>query len=273
MRKSSNFPNLNLQQKNNFFFVEEDEIEVAARDKMWEEYESTVAEMDAFRREYSNAGAKLIGDIKTNMMDSTDAYFSHSQTAYEWASLVQPLAKAAINVGKPEGIVKALNKILDDGEAKLSTIQEKLQTSSDSFEPLASGVADLNAKFATAFDAKKEYFDNRVKEMRAADKKGPTGAFEKELVPLLKAKLQSISKFYADLSQSMNDEVRNIDNQKAKLQDEIKTIENLKSKIEPFKTVLNSESSTKDDLKKPAQELIDVSVKYRERHNEKSHLN
>lgn len=228
--------------------------------------------MDAFRREYSTQGAKLIGDIKTNIMNSNDAYFSQSQNAYEWASVVQPLLKATTNIGKSEGITKALNKILDDGTAKLSAVQEKLKESSESIKPLKTRITELNSKFTTALDEKKNFFDNKLKEMRAADKKGPKGPFEKELVPHLMAKLEAIKKFYVDLTKTLNDEALNIDNQQSKLRDEIKTIESLKSKIEPVKTTLNSDSGSNDDLKKSAQDLIATSEKYRQRHTEKSNL-
>lgn len=256
--------------KNNINFTEEDEADVAYAKKMWKEYEDIVGAMDAFRREYSTNGAKLIGQIKTNTMDALDTYFSQSQNAYEWSSLVQPLLKATMNIGKSEGITKALNKILDDGVAKLGTAQEQLKESVDSFEPLTSGITELNTKIAAAFDEKQKFFDEKLKQMRAADTKGPTGPFEKELVPQLLAKLEAIKKFYGDLAQTFNDETRKMDSTKAKLQEEIVQIEAVKSKIEPLKTVLNAADGSVTDVKKLSQDLISASDKYRQRHSEKS---
>lgn len=254
-------------------FTEEDEADVAYAKKMWKEYEDTVGVMDAFRKEYSTSGAKLIGDIKTNLMNANDAYFSQSQNAYEWSSLVQPLLKATMNIGKSEGITKALNKILDDGLVKLGAAQEKLQQSAESFQPLASGITELNTKFAAAFEEKQKFFDDKLKQMRAADTKGANGPFEKELVPLLLAKKEAIKKFYGDLSQTFNDETRNIDSMKAKLQEEINQIETVNSKIEPVKTVLNADGGSMTDVKKASEDLISASQNYRQRHNEKSNLN
>lgn len=271
-RDFSNFRQQFVLLKINTKFTEEDEAEVEYAKKMWKEYEETVAGMDALRKEYSTSGAQLIGDIKTATMNSNDAYFSQSQNAYEWSSLVQPLLKATMNIGKSEGITNALNKILDDGVVKLGAAQEKLQQIAETFQPLSSGISELNTKLSAAFEEKQKFFDDKLKQMRAADKKGPTGPFEKELVPLLMAKLEAIKKFSGDLMQTFNDETRNIESQKAKLQDEIDQIETVKSKIAPLKTVLNSDASSMTDVKKLSQDMISASEKYRQRRNEKSNM-
>jgi len=227
--------------------------------------------MDGYRKEYSTNGAKLIGEIKTAIMNANDVYFSESQNAYEWSSVVQPLLKATMHIGKSESITKALNKLLNDGTTKLGNAETKLQQASDSFEPLTSRMSELNTGLAAGFVKQQKTFEDKLKEMRAADKKGPNGPFEKELVPQMNAKLEAIKKFNSDLGQTFNDEMRNIDSTKGKLQEEISNIETVKSKIEPLQTVLNADTGSMTDVKETSQELIAASEKYRERHNAKSH--
>lgn len=239
---------------------------------MWNEFNETLVELDAFRRDYVIKSAVLFGNIKKNQMDSNDAYFSESQTVYEWASLVQPLLKACLKVGKPEGIQKALTKVLDTGMAKLSTAQENLEKSSNTFTTLLSSLKELILQFDTDFDTKSKFFENKLKEMRASNKGGSKGTFEKDLVPALLKKMEAIKKFHGDLTQKINDDFRNIDSTKAKLREEIEHIGNFKIKIDPMKKSLNSDSESNDDLKKSTEELMAESEKYRERHSKEKTL-
>lgn len=264
--------NVQLESKKILFKESNKEAEEAAL-AMWNEVNETLVELDAFRRNYATKSAKLIGDLKENTMDSIDAYFSESQTVYEWASVVQPLLKAIINIGKSEGVKKALTTVLDTGLTKLNAAQTKLQKSSDTFNALASDLKELNSQFDIDFDEKSIYFENKLKEMRAAHKDDKKGAFEKDLVPLLSAKMEAIKKFHGDLTDRINDAFRSIDTTKAKLHDEIEHIDTLKSKIDPIKTSLNSDSESNDDSKKSVQDLITEAEKYRERHNKKNNLN
>lgn len=240
---------------------------------MWNQVNETLVDLDAFRREYATKSAGLTGDIKKTLMDSNDAYFSESQNVYEWASVVQPILKVSIKVSNSDGIKKALTKVLDTGLTKLGAAQEKLEQSSNTFNTLAASLKEVNSQFETEFEKKSKSFDDKLKELRAEHKdekgqKGGKSTFEKDLVPLLNAKMAAIKKFHGDLTQTITEELRNIDSTKAKLSEEIENIVNLKSKIDPIKTSLNSDS----DSKQSAQDLIDTAEKYRERHNKKNQI-
>lgn len=242
--------------------------------EMWQEYEKVLAELDAFRREYSNKAATLLGDIKTSIMDANDAYFSQRQTTYEWTSLVQTVLKTYLKVKKSEGHKKALIKIFGDGVTKLDTALATYATTSSTFDSFLSRATSMITGLESEFDAKSKAFETKLQEMRAAAKSGsgskkgePKIKFEKDLVPQLLAKMEGMKKFQTDLKMKLNDATRDIDNTKAKLREESDMVGNLKTKIEPVKTFLETQPEANDDFEKSAQDLVAACDKYRERHN------
>lgn len=219
-----------------------------------------LVEMTAFRQEYTDKSCALFGDIKTNIMNSDDTQFSESQHAYEWATLMRTLLTALIKVQKSEGTQRALNKLLDDGLAKLGADLAMLTERTQCINSLKSRTTELMSKFDTESIASLA----KWREMNGVDKGASiqTRGFMHQ-----PDKINTIIRFHDDVSRKLSEDVRKIDSTKAKLWDEIESIDHLKSKIDPIKASLNSDAPM-DDLKQPAQDLIDECEKYRERYNQ-----
>lgn len=178
--------------------------------------------MVAPRLNYSGSCA-LFGDIKTAIMDSNDTHFAETQNAYEWVSLAKSLLPPLIKALNSEVTKKALITVLDDGNTKLSTVSETLAKRMPCINSLASRTTKLKSLIELQFRKETITLLFQLKQTRDMAEKRP-----KFLCPInvesLMAKIQTLTKFYDNLSQKIDENISNVDQTKAKLQDEIEHI-------------------------------------------------
>lgn len=217
-------------------------------------------EMRAFRRDYSDKSSALLGDIKTNIMDSMDTHFSESQTAYETAGLLKTLLSALANVPQTEGTKKALNKLLDDGLAKLDTDLAHLAEQTQSINEMKSRTIDLMSKL----DEESKAAIAKWKKMN--ERKGKSVGIQARsfMATPQEDKFRTIQKFHQEVANKLNKKIRKIDQTRAKLWDEYESIEKLRRSIDPIKNEINSNAGEK---LKCAGGLIEECKKYRELHS------
>lgn len=229
--------------------------------------------MENFREDFSTRGFKMFGDIKTDMMNSDDTHFSESQTAFETATLMRTLLTALTRVQRSDGTKTALNKVLDDGAAKLSTDLAKLQESVQKMESVKTKTKALLTELDLQYDVENKASMEKWNKMREISKTKSTSVEQRDMMQQLLEKMRAIKRLHDEVAKKLNENMQSIDGKKAKLQDEIQNIDDLKAKIDPFKTILNSDSSSDEEFKESAQELIAECDDYRERYNQNSNHN
>lgn len=187
-----------------------------------------ITEMDTFRRDYSSRGFKLFGDIKTNIMDSDDTYFSESQTAYESAGLMQTLLSALIKVQQTVGTKAALNKILDDATLKLSTDIEKLEESIHHNDEFITKAKGLKSQFHDEFIKESTTSLAKFNEMREVSKTSSTSIEQRDKIQRLMEKMRGLKRLNDELTKGFDENIKKIDGSKEKLKNEIVNIDNLR---------------------------------------------
>lgn len=138
----------------------------------WKEFNETLTELDAFRKDYSTESAALIGQIKTLMLNGIDAYHSASQSVYEWTRYAVPLLKAYIKLFDTYNEVNAgaqrqmLLQVLESGIKKLGESQDELKRSSGSFNGVAGKLVELNTRFEYEFNEHSEFVQTKITQIR-----------------------------------------------------------------------------------------------------------
>lgn len=233
---------------------------------IWTELNGTLVEFDCLRYDYFTDGVLLMGEIQTHITNANDVYSTKAKSVTDWMDLVQPLLSIHSLAQKGSAHRKIMDKALNDGTTKLSSVQQDLEKISMSLNPLASNLLTLNAQFNDEFETKRKCFQSKLNILRAASAKGSIDRIEKELIPKIMEKIESYQAFRSNLKQKVQQEFQNIDGMKAKLRTEIQRISDLKVKIEPVITFMNVDLANRDDLNNAVKELIADCNKYRETH-------
>lgn len=237
----------------------------------WKQYDDIIKELDKYRDDYSKECSDLIGKVKTNLMDSMDAYFMSTQSIYEWCGLTTPLLRAYLqlfndaNSDNSAAQKKLLLKVLDDGIVKMTKAKEDLHKSSLSFNEAAGNLTSLYGRLTLDSDEKSEYFQDKVSKMRA-QVYGGVAVLGGDLIPKLKKKLQEVKSFYEDLKTKVDGTLTNIDDTKTKLKDEIKVMGDLKTQIETTEEFVNLDGleGLRDLLFEAVNNLIKKCDEYRQ---------
>lgn len=239
----------------------------------WSEYDDTLVAMD-HRKEYSVESAKLIGEIKTLLMDGVDAYASTTQNVHEWAGLMIPLLRTYHKLlddytpTSAEAQKKILLKILDDGLAKTWETVRKLDHSSAYFGRAAAKLGTLNEQLESEFDKNGEIAEGRIRAIRLrAYVAGAwygipglsvaAGVVEGKLIPQLMEEYASIKKFYVNLKERVVTTFRVIGKTTGNMKDQVEQIRDLKTKIEGTEMLLsaNEVEELRETVLKAIQDL------------------
>lgn len=270
----------------------------SAMDKIipWGEFNKTLVELDKFRKDYSTESALLISEVKTLMMDGMDSYFSASQDVYEFAGLATTHLKLYIklfnhrNNRKAEAQKDLLIQVLGDGLTKLTDAQSQLKKSSASFNTAFGKLSALHDRFKHEFNVKSEFFESKVELIRKMSTianvagqifsifgiplRAATSLVEKEMIPQLLNKMESIKKFYDTLKDKVQETFANIHKTKSILSKEIEQISELKIQTTNTETFvsLDDEPEIRALVIDYVQALIEKCQEYRHRHINKTDL-
>lgn len=260
----------------------------------WNTFDDTIKELTRFKEEYSQSASTLVGEVKTLLMTSQDKYFEATQTIYEWCGITSQLLTAYLSLFSSYDERKAaaqkaiLIKVLDEGILKLEKSQLSLHASSLSFNSASGKLLALDSQLANDFSEKSEYFNAKVDQIRkeayggaaAGIVAGPfgliiaysiaAGVVEGKLIPELKAKLNTVKKFFEDLTATVKSTNVNIDNAKTKLKEEIATIGDLKTDTETTRFFVDYDDLMLKQLQDSATKLISSCNEYQKRHGKKN---
>ncbi|CAM3870595.1 hemolysin E [Rahnella bruchi] len=259
----------------------------------WNTFQKTVEELSRFKDDYSQKSSVLVGEVKTLLMTSQDKYFTATQSVYEWCGMSTQLLQAYLalfkeyNEQKAEAQKAILIKVLDDGITKMDAAQKSLGESSLSFNEASGKLLQLDSQLSNDFNEKSEYFENQVSKLRkeayagaaAGLVLGPfgllisysiaSGVVEGKMIPELRKKLESVKKFFTDLSAQVKKANTSIDETKVKLTNEISVIGEMKSNTKATRFFVEYNDLMLDALKTSAEKLITQCEEYQKRHGKK----
>lgn len=216
----------------------------------WKEFNETLAELDRFRKDYSEESAMLISEVKKFIMDGMDAYFSASQDVYEWTGRASSHLTLYIklfdnfNGRRADAQKQLLVEVLGAGVDRMNAAQKQLKTSSARFNLAFGKLSVLRKRFEDEFNEKSEFVESKVDSVRKACLAGDiaslfggvfgipiravTGLIEKEFIPQLLEKMESVKKFYDNLNEKVHSASENTQKTKALLKNEIQHIGELR---------------------------------------------
>lgn len=259
----------------------------------WNTFEGTIKKLDRYREDYSNESAEIVGEIKASIADAVDKYFSATQCIYEWCSLASQLLTVYLQLfdERDEEIFQGqklfLIKILDDGAAKMSDGQTKLEDSTTSFNILKGKLVTLHSRLTNEFDSQSTYFQSKVNQISTEFYRdvvansivhGPFGLFflhdaaagviEEIIIAELKLKLDQIKKNFEDLQMLVNKAVFDIDSTKDQLKDKIVYFRELNIQAEESRMFIPFDDldSFRDNTIESVNKLIVQCNEYQERH-------
>lgn len=262
----------------------------------WKEFNETLVELDKFRKDYSIESASLIGEIKTFVMAGMDAYFFASLDVYEFAGVAATYLKLYIklfhnyNGRRAEAQKDILLKVLGDGVTKMTAAQNQLVKSSASFNSAFEKLSFLRKRFENEFNEKSEFFESKLDLIRTVSTVANTAGqilsifgiplcaatclVERELIPLLLEKMESIKKFYDTLQDKVHETFANIQKTKSILSNEITHIDELQIQTKQTEEFMSLDTlpEIRDTAIEYAQALIDKCLEYRKRHINKTDL-
>lgn len=262
----------------------------------WKEFNETLVELDKFRKDYSIESALLIGETKTLMMAGMDAYFSASQDVYEFAGLAATHLKLYIklfnhyNSRSAEAQKDLLLQVLGNGVTKMTAALDQLHKSSASFNIAFGKLSTLRKRFESEFVEKSEFFESKLALIRKISTVANTAGqilnifgiplcaatclVEREVIPLLLKKMESIRKFYETLKDKVHESFANIHKTKSILSNEIAHISDLQIQTKQTEAFVSLDTlpEIRDTAIEYAQALIVKCQEYRKRHINKTDL-
>lgn len=255
----------------------------------WKEFSDILIGLDKFREDYSTESALLITEIKTLMTDGINAYFSASESVYEWTgTAITDLGLyiklfSHYDVRRAAAQRKLLIDLLGSGVEKMSAAQKQLDKSSKSFNRVYSELSTLRKRFEDEFDETSEFFQVKMELIRSGSHFwgsslfGLSGYFfgeeigERKYVNKLKRELRKIEMFYYHLHLKIEQALNNIVDTKKILGVEIQHITEMKIQVGDTKVFvgLDEVPDMRDAIIETAKDLISKCEQYRKKHVEK----
>lgn len=260
----------------------------------WNTIQATVEELNRFQVDYSKEAATLVGQIKTKLLSCMDSYYISTQKVYEWCRVTTDLMEAYLklfeNYDEPKSSAQKniLIIVLEKGITQIGSAQEALQKSSESLNGISGDLLTLDSQLKSDFDDKSAYFTNQVDKLRKEAYGGAAsgvllgpfglvisysvaaGVLEGKLIPELKAKLKSVQEFYENLTKTLSEAAKDLNDGKDKLKNEISNLGKLKVVTETTRFYVDYDDLIIDMLKDSAQKLIDNCHLYQKNHGKKS---
>lgn len=259
----------------------------------WTTFNDFLIGLDKFREDYSSESALLISDIKTLITDGLGAYFSASQSVYEWAGMAATNLELYVKLfdhhdaRRAAAQKKLLLELLESGIEKMTAAQKELGKSLQSFNSVNGELSTLRKRFEDEFDEKSEFFQAKIELIRSGSHFwgsslfGLSGYFfgaeigERKYVNQLKRELRKIEMFYYHLHLNIEQALNSIDDTKKMLGHEIEHITEIKIQIGDTQLFVNLDelADMRDTIIETAQGLVRKCEQYRKRHVEKIESN
>jgi hemolysin E len=260
----------------------------------WKTFDDAIAELLRYQDEYSEQAAALVAGIKTLLLNSRDAYYSATQSVYEWCGVTSQLLAAYLTLfddyceKKADAQKAILLKTLGDGITKMTAAKDQLEKSSGSFNSAAGNLITLQIQFNTDFDSKSAYFSKQVNKVRAEAYGGAAagvvlgpfgliisyavaaGIVEGKLIPELEQKFGEVKTYFQNLKDTVTQAGTDIEDAKTKLQTEISAIGEMLIKTNTTSLYVTFDDLMVSLLKHEAQILIDLCNEYQKRHGKKA---
>lgn len=199
--------------------------------KLWDTFDETVVKLNEYRGEFSTERQYLIADIRTYMVNSKDAFWSSTQSIYEWCGLTTSLLSAYNKVSTNLDQTKfsaqrsLLLKVLDNGLKQMNEALEKLGVTSKNFNEATTRLVSL--------------------------------------VPYLQDRTELIRTFFKETTERVNKQITLIEEISGKLKDELRLIQDLRAQIEVLGT-FEGTTELQEDVFESANNLIKKCREYRQ---------
>lgn len=242
----------------------------------WKTLKEKLNEMDKHQDEYALETIELFTAIKMFMASGIDAYFRSTKSIFDWTSSAIPELKTYIELFDKNGVDDAiaqkaiLLKLLGDGIKSMNQAQNELDNSSANFNQIAGKLTSLKTRLDIEFHSKYDEHERNMSDLFSGSfgTVFPRRFVDKDYIPKLHEKMESIKAFYEALWQSVSAASDDILETKRKLQIEIRAIGELKVETEETKVFVDLDRVLEEFVIQSVQNLIDKCNEFRQKHSQ-----
>lgn len=228
----------------------------------WKHINTKLTEFNEYHEYYSQKAAASLGKIKTHLMNGIDEYFEAARRISEWCSLAVPLLTAHIKLFENHSSSKAktqnrlLYKVLTDGIVKMTKARIDVEQMVNNFNVANQTFSILLKQFESDFDEKSE----------------PFLSFLTDSLPMksdadLKKQLTTITTFYRDLSNKINEATLNVNEIVAPLKKLIHDFEQPKAQSEKLTEFEAADLEVCNAIVKAVKRVIAKCNEYDKKHD------
>lgn len=261
--------------------------EVLDRIVPWKDLKEALKKLDTSAAEYSYRSADLVGNIKTHLLNTIDAYDGVTQNIYEWCGLSTSLLTTYAklfndgNTSKQTAQKTLVVKVLENGMKQMEKAQRNLDVCTTNLNKTSEYLTSLGTQLYNESDENSEYFRHKMGHIKresheaAAEISGPSGAtgiastlIEEKLTREFKERLNSIREFHENLKVTVDQAFVGIEQTEEKLNDKLQKISELKSRVAETKTyaLIDNVAELCNSLIESTQILIAKCNEYRNKH-------
>lgn len=257
----------------------------------WDAFNKTIKKLEEGKSQYSDKAAKVVGEVKTLLLNSKDVYDSASLEVYRWCKKSVPLLKNYLDLFQhttsPDvaaGQKTLMMMVLKDGEDKMKSAMDRLERSKSSFNEASGKLQELKTVLDNDFSENSDYFKRACERIRteayvgaiAGGIFGPlglaisyaiaAGTVEGDKIPELKKAFAETKKEFERLDKVVDNAMGDITNAKSDIDIKLKSINTIRAKIEEVKDFVKIWALIPivefQYLKKSCDELIDLCNQY-----------
>lgn len=240
----------------------------------WTKLREIKTKLDQSGSEFSKQSTDWVGRIKTQLLNTIDAYDSVTQSIYEMCGSVTSTLSRYVqlfNVPNPATMTTQKNLListLDNGIRHLKQAQKELVHTLSALKTASDEFKSLLSQLKIDYSENSDFFKNRLNKI-VAEKSGFWSFFkkkqiEKEAIAELKAKTKPIETFYTDANVIVQQALENLDQTSVKLNENLKTVEQQKTQLSTSNA--DDASGSRDAIIQSAQALIAKCHEYSQRH-------
>lgn len=242
----------------------------------WSKLRETTKNLGQFGAGLSVQNANRVGNIKTELMNTIDAYDSAAQSVYEWCGFASSTLSTYIHLSSsPNPAVRATQKnllirVLDEGLAHMAKAQKALANSSSGLRSASTELTTLVDQLRSDYSANGEYFKKRVDELVKEKNSSFWSIFrrqktiENEAIHEVEEKIRSILAQYDNEREIVYQTLQHLDQSTTALNGKIQTAAERKTQASASNA--NDASGNLNAIVESAKSLIAKCQEFRQNH-------
>lgn len=248
----------------------------------WNIFHEVITTLEDHQGRYSSESGRLVGTVKTLLMNSEDHYFSATQSIYNWCGESIPLLEAYVELfnnydkERAEAQKTLLLLVLDSGILKMDDAITMLNQSGMSLNDASGQLETLGNQLNLDFKEGSKVHEQEIEKVRNGQWMAwvnPIAGLiitivnEVDTIPKLKENMKQVEQFYGNLKVQVDRATDTITEAKIALKQEIVVIGDLRSQTASTRSFVPIGHLIRKKLEESVNNLVTQCSNYRTSHN------